>query len=251
MLVLTRRSKDKISFPQVGITIQFLRVQSGQVKVGIDAPREITILRDEVASASEAAGSLQRQISHLPKDVRHGIRNELQQISIGIHLYKELVSSALCEEALDVFTQIQDSLRRLDSSEALNAPQPEMPLPGSPVVLVVEDDSNEREMLAGCLRLRDMQVVSVADGNEAIAYFRDHPAPGYLLIDMHMPECDGPTAIETLRGNGKLDATRVFAISGMSPEFYGVAIGESGVDRWFPKPLNPANLIDAMSASLN
>ena len=48
MLVLTRRSKDKIHFPQLAVTIHFIRVQSGQVKVGVDAPREIKILRDEI-----------------------------------------------------------------------------------------------------------------------------------------------------------------------------------------------------------
>jgi carbon storage regulator CsrA len=254
MLVLTRRSKDKISFPQLGVTVHFIRVQSGQVKVGVDAPREITILRDEIAQDSDAANLLQRQMSHLPKDVRHGIRNELHQISVGLHLHKELMAASIGEEANEVFEQIQESLGRLDKAEVLNPPSKttkpsvaDFAAEGKSVVLV-EDQSNEREMLASVLRLKDISVVTLANGNEAIDYFHDNPPPSYLLIDMQMPVCDGPTAISQLRSEQQLDSTQVFALSGMSPESYGVSIGDahSGVDRWFPKPLDPSFLLDAI-----
>lgn len=253
MLVLTRRSKDKILFPQLGVTIHFIRVQSGQVKVGVDAPREITVLRDEIQKEADALKMDERKLFHLPKDVRHGIRNELHQVSVGLHLYKELMSASLEDEAADVFDQIQGSLSRLDELEALNPPANDKGRKivskggGTETVLLVDDQSNEREMLASVLRLQDISVVTLADGDQAVNYFRDHPAPRYLVIDMQMPVCDGATALTKLHETSSLDETEVFALSGMSPEAYGVSVGDGGVDRWFPKPLNPKVLIEAMT----
>lgn len=47
MLVLTRRADEKI---QIGdnIVISILEIESGSVKIGIDAPKEIQILRMEI-----------------------------------------------------------------------------------------------------------------------------------------------------------------------------------------------------------
>ena len=121
MLVLTRRTKDKVFFPQVGITIHFLRVQPGQVKVGVDAPRDIAILRDD-SEQEENADSVHRQIARLPRDVRRGIRNELHQISVGMHLVRELYRANLVDEAEETFASLQAVLERLDQNAALRRP---------------------------------------------------------------------------------------------------------------------------------
>lgn len=47
MLVLTRRAEEKIKIGD-NIIVSVLSVEGGVVKIGIDAPREITILRMEV-----------------------------------------------------------------------------------------------------------------------------------------------------------------------------------------------------------
>ena len=54
MLVLSRRSQQQIVFPNLGITLQILQVRGQIVKVGIEAPPEIAILRQEtLASQSD------------------------------------------------------------------------------------------------------------------------------------------------------------------------------------------------------
>lgn len=258
MLVLTRRSKDKIVFPQLDVSIHFIRIQSGQVKVGVDAPREIKILRDElVDSVANTNLESEQQLGALPKDVRHGIRNELHQVSVGLHLYKELMSASLVDEAAEVFTQIQNALERLDHTDALSSPSESPGLAASPLsarksgtVLLVEDQANEREMLANILRRRELDVSTRANGTEAIRYFRDHPAPSYLLLDMQMPECDGARTIQTLLAENQLQQTTVFVVSGSSPNDYGRPISDH-VQQWFPKPLDPSVLIEAMTFSQN
>ncbi|SDT85724.1 carbon storage regulator CsrA [Desulfobacula phenolica] len=47
MLILSRRSGEKIKIGD-NIVVNILGVEGGGVKIGIDAPREVTILRMEV-----------------------------------------------------------------------------------------------------------------------------------------------------------------------------------------------------------
>ena len=47
MLVLTRRAEEKIKIGD-NIVVSILSVEGSIVKIGIDAPREVTILRMEV-----------------------------------------------------------------------------------------------------------------------------------------------------------------------------------------------------------
>jgi carbon storage regulator len=48
MLVLSRRKAEKIRFPELGITLEIISVKGNTVRVGIDAPQEIRIMRGEV-----------------------------------------------------------------------------------------------------------------------------------------------------------------------------------------------------------
>lgn len=246
MLVITRRSSDKISFPQVGITLHFIRVQGGSAKVGVDAPRDIAIVRDEVADDGAEAAKLREQWLRLPRQVRHEIRNELHSLSVGTHLLREQLKAGLADDANETFELIQSAVERIDQNEVLRRPEPgeSKPLPGT--VVLVEDDDNEREMLAGFLRLQGHVVVGFCDGVEALAYLKEHEAPSVVLVDMRMPLCDGGTVVRTLRKDARFANARIFAISGSEPEENGVAIGDTGVNRWFRKPLNPQFLIDAL-----
>jgi carbon storage regulator len=48
MLVLTRRVSEKFIIGN-NIVITIVRVEGGQVRVGIDAPRDVSIVRAEIA----------------------------------------------------------------------------------------------------------------------------------------------------------------------------------------------------------
>jgi len=58
MLVLTRKNNQKINIAIPGeqeIVIQVVQIGSNQVKIGIDAPKDILILRDELIDSGNAA----------------------------------------------------------------------------------------------------------------------------------------------------------------------------------------------------
>jgi carbon storage regulator CsrA len=55
MLVLSRRSSEKIVLPSLGVTIQVVAIKSGVVRLGIEAPPDISIVREELLDHSPMA----------------------------------------------------------------------------------------------------------------------------------------------------------------------------------------------------
>jgi carbon storage regulator CsrA len=48
MLVLSRRVGERIFFPSLGAYVQVLAVNGGTVRLGIEAPSEVPVLREEL-----------------------------------------------------------------------------------------------------------------------------------------------------------------------------------------------------------
>lgn len=57
-------------------------------------------------------------------------------------------------------------------------------------ILVVEDDTDSRVMLATVLTLQNYRVVTASNGEEGIAMARQH-RPCIILLDLMMPVMDG------------------------------------------------------------
>ena len=54
MLVLSRRPDEQIVFPELGISINVTRTKGNQVRLGIQAPETIRILRGELAFEADS-----------------------------------------------------------------------------------------------------------------------------------------------------------------------------------------------------
>ncbi len=48
MLVLSRRRHESIVFPGIGVTVKVLRVEGNKATLGISAPVDVRILREEI-----------------------------------------------------------------------------------------------------------------------------------------------------------------------------------------------------------
>lgn len=62
MLVLSRKVKQTISLPDLGIEFEILQVKGGTVKVGIQAPRDIRVVRGELEVKELDANGLAKEV---------------------------------------------------------------------------------------------------------------------------------------------------------------------------------------------
>ncbi|REK06817.1 MAG: response regulator [Planctomycetota bacterium] len=249
MLVLSRKQDQKVSFPSLGITVQILRVKGSTVRLGVDAPMEVRIIRDEL----EDAGPDEKPREHvirLPQNLRHELRNELNALSISLHLFKQEMDAGYSKDAEATFQKLVTHLERVCTNQVLSREGVSAEKQPESTALLVEDEANEREMLAGFLRLHGYQVATAGDGLEAMEYLENHEKPSVVLIDMRMPRCDGPSTIRRIRENPAYDGVKIFAISGSTPEENHVNPAQDGLNGWFMKPLNPRSLVDAMAVTI-
>jgi carbon storage regulator CsrA len=49
MLVLSRRPKERVTFPELNIAVEVLEIKGDRVRLGFEAPDFVTILRGEIA----------------------------------------------------------------------------------------------------------------------------------------------------------------------------------------------------------
>lgn len=82
MLVLSRRQNEKISFPNLDITVVIRRVACKLVQLGIDAPKSVRVLRDELTPKAEP----KQTAAAMRAQHRHGIRDRLNTAMLGIQI---------------------------------------------------------------------------------------------------------------------------------------------------------------------
>jgi CheY-like chemotaxis protein/sRNA-binding carbon storage regulator CsrA len=241
MLVLSRRPGQKVVFPSLGLTIEVLRSRGSVTRLGIDAPEDVPVLRDELLTKMSAMEDGQNLLENSPNDSQrcHQWRNKLNHLMLKLQLLQrqlELGQAVDPEQNLaDVFSELTDLEQSTTDAVVEGTP---------PKVLIVEDQANERELLATCLRLGGIEVATASNGREAFDYLHEHDLPDLVLLDMRMPEVDGPTFLRNVRDDIRLHNLRVFAVSGSSrSEFEPNTLP---LDGWFLKPVRVDSLLQAV-----
>lgn len=117
-------------------------------------------------------------------------------------------------------------------------------------ILLVDDEADIREVAALSLQaLGDWRVLSASGGGEAIAIARAE-RPDVILLDVMMPELDGPTTLELLRADPQTRGIPVIFLTAkaQSADQRGLAqLGASGV---LTKPFDPMTLSSEITAIL-
>lgn len=97
MLVLTRRIDESLNIGD-SITITVLSIEGDKVKLGIKAPREVTILRQEIFQAVQEQTRLEQRLANGPEpDTFKGLR-ELLASQSGNSNEENQVSSDQADE---------------------------------------------------------------------------------------------------------------------------------------------------------
>ena len=262
MLVLSRKEDQKIIFPNLGISVEVTRVKGNSVRLGVDAPRSIKIVRGELlengSASADAFQQIESRLSAVDLQTRHTLRNHLNTASLAVNVAQKQIEKGGHDKAEIFLSQAIDALNELNQlfeSTAIGG-QNEPPLAKVPAIeektsaakgnwtaLVVEDNDNERELLAGVLEMAGFEVIAVQDGQAAVDYLSLHARPDIVLMDMNMPRLSGPQTISKIRAELATRELPIFGVSGLTQSEANIPVGDRGVTGWFSKPVNPNQLV--------
>src|SRR5262245_1215678 len=247
MLVLSRKENEKVLFPHLGIALQVLRLGGGKVRLGIEAPGDVSVIRHEIASEEQLAEFSER-LKRGAKSESHAVRNKLHTTLLGLSLVEKQLSRNLIEDAEVSLHQLIENLKGLDAEIAIDKRLQSNS--SRRKALVVEDNSNERRLLASYLALSGFEVEAVEDGVKALDYLASHERPDAVVMDMQLPRLGGAEAVGVLRSDPRFRGLKVYAVSGMNKSELPLSIGPEGVNEWFTKPLDPRKLVDRINAEI-
>jgi DNA-binding response OmpR family regulator len=120
------------------------------------------------------------------------------------------------------------------------------PPPPKPVILVVEDNADTRDILRTLLTHHGYAVVEVETA-EAMLEQIDVVKPNLIILDIRLPGIDGCKALKKLRAAGHTMPVFMFS------EFYDLVRDEIEAcqpDGFFPKSKGPNEMIRAIAPKL-
>jgi len=111
-----------------------------------------------------------------------------------------------------------------------------------PLVLVVDDFQDNREMYAEYLLFSGFRVIQAANGKEALDQaFANRP--DIIIMDLSLPVMDGWEATRRLKADGRTNAIPVVALTGHALQGHSKGAMEAGCDSFVAKPCLPDQLV--------
>nr|YP_009297660.1 regulatory component of sensory transduction system [Hildenbrandia rivularis]AOM67204.1 regulatory component of sensory transduction system [Hildenbrandia rivularis] len=105
-------------------------------------------------------------------------------------------------------------------------------------ILIVDDESSIRRILATRLSIIGYTVVSAADGEEALSMFHKE-SPSLVILDIMMPKLDGYGVCQEIRKESDVPIIMLTALGDISDRITGL---ELGADDYIIKPFSPKEL---------
>jgi len=116
----------------------------------------------------------------------------------------------------------------------------------SPSILVVDDEPAVTDLLAYNLRKAHYEVLTAADGREALRLARDC-APDLVLLDLMLPGMDGLDVCRELRKTGDIPIIMITALGEETDRVVGL---ELGADDYVTKPFSVRELMARIKSVL-
>ena len=111
-----------------------------------------------------------------------------------------------------------------------------------PLVLVVEDYQDAREMYAAYLQFSGFDVAEATNGVEAIEKAQTL-VPDIVLMDLALPRMDGWEATRRLKNDERTKNIPVVALTGHALADHSREAKEAGCDAFLTKPCLPEVLV--------
>ena len=132
-------------------------------------------------------------------------------------------------------------------------PSPPLALKGQRVLLV-DDNATNRKVLMGQLLLSGVDPVSASSAAEALMLMRHAAALGRpfdaVLLDQHMPDCDGAELGRIVLNDDTLDSTRLILLTSSGQRGEGQTFADIGFAGYLLKPVAQRDLTDCLMLAL-
>ena len=120
----------------------------------------------------------------------------------------------------------------------------------SPLILVVDDYQDAREMYAEYLQFSGFRVAEARNGNEAIEQ-AFALRPDLILMDLSLPGMDGWEATRQLKSDERTRHIPVVALTGHALAGASEGAKKAGCDSFVTKPCLPDDLVVEVRRMLN
>ncbi|MBD2386077.1 PAS domain S-box protein [Cylindrospermum sp. FACHB-282] len=147
-------------------------------------------------------------------------------------------------------TQFKLYLPSVEATQVLGIDDIEVPQGQGELILIVDDETQIREIATIILENNNYQTLTASNGIEAIALYAQHKHEiSVVLMDMMMPEMDGNTAIRTLQKmNPKV---QIIAFSGLNPTEVFTQPASTQVQTYLSKPFTAKELLQNINHVLS
>jgi two-component system, cell cycle response regulator len=177
------------------------------------------------------------------RDVRHEelLASAAAELQAAAHLLGAQPNTAGRDEALRRLRRVAEDLERMARTPlpAYRAP-PRTAQGARARLLVADDEPDARELLSEVLG-GDFEIVTAADGQEAVDLARAQ-RPDAILLDLNMPRLDGFGVLEHLRADPSTIEIPVILVTARSDDAGKVrALGQGAVD-YLQKPFSELEL---------
>jgi two-component system, cell cycle response regulator DivK len=113
---------------------------------------------------------------------------------------------------------------------------------GTPLILIVDDYQDAREMYAEYLEFSGFRVVEARNGAEALEKALEL-LPSVILMDLSLPVMDGWEATRRLKADARTRVIPVVALTGHALDGHSREAQDAGCDAYVTKPCLPDALV--------
>ncbi len=108
-------------------------------------------------------------------------------------------------------------------------------------ILIVEDNEHNCNLFRDILEFQGYAVTVATDGREGVEMARGL-MPDLILMDIQMPEMDGLTAGQMLKGDPATSGLKIIALTSFAMQAEQEKFIEAGFDGYLSKPINTREL---------
>lgn len=132
---------------------------------------------------------------------------------------------------------MNNNLLELPMRDQRNIPSSDLQDNNNPLVMIVEDHADTREMLRILLNMIGCRVIEAENGEQAMSV-AEKGHPDLILLDVRMPLLDGLTVTRLIRSHPVLNEVPIVLITGMAtPQLHREALS-AGCNDCLIKPLD-------------